>query len=83
LTAPEVRYYVRHLAAGLRYIHSHRIIHCDLKPSNLLLNKQMELKIADFGSAIRVENKKYVSETLFILANYDSGIDKRGPPIAM
>ncbi|KAI5683313.1 hypothetical protein M9H77_04541 [Catharanthus roseus] len=34
---------------GLEHLHSHKIIHRDLKPSNLLVNSEMEVKIADFG----------------------------------
>lgn len=34
---------------GLSYLHGHKIIHRDIKPSNLLINKDMEVKIADFG----------------------------------
>ncbi|XP_031110493.1 mitogen-activated protein kinase kinase 9-like [Ipomoea triloba] len=34
---------------GLDYLHSHKIIHRDLKPANLLVNREMEVKIADFG----------------------------------
>ncbi|CAK7324878.1 unnamed protein product [Dovyalis caffra] len=34
---------------GLSYLHGQKIIHRDIKPSNLLVNKDMEVKIADFG----------------------------------
>lgn len=68
LTEPEVRYYMRRLVSGLRYIHSQRIIHRDLKLGNMLLDEAMELKIADFGLATRVqydgEKKMYERPTL-------------------
>ena len=70
LTAPEVRYYMRRLVAGLRYIHSQRVIHRDLKLGNMLLDEAMELKIADFGLATRVEyagEKKMYAHHFFVV----------------
>lgn len=55
LTEPEVRYYVRQLVEGCRYIHSQHVIHRDLKLGNMLLNGNMQVKIADFGLATRVK----------------------------
>uniref|UniRef100_H0XQV8 Serine/threonine-protein kinase PLK n=1 Tax=Otolemur garnettii TaxID=30611 RepID=H0XQV8_OTOGA len=54
LTEPEVRYYLRGLVSGLRYLHQRHIVHRDLKPSNFFLNKNMEVKIGDLGLAARV-----------------------------
>ncbi|XP_010916822.1 G-type lectin S-receptor-like serine/threonine-protein kinase At5g35370 [Elaeis guineensis] len=41
-------------ARGLAYLHSgcdHRIIHCDVKPENILLHDHNQVKISDFGLA--------------------------------
>ena len=57
LTESEVRYYMRQLVEGCRYIHSRHIIHRDLKLGNMLLNGNMKMKIADFGLATRVAYK--------------------------
>ena len=35
----------------MKYIHSASVIHRDLKPGNLLVNADCELKICDFGLA--------------------------------
>ncbi|XP_029773023.1 inactive serine/threonine-protein kinase PLK5 isoform X4 [Suricata suricatta] len=53
LTEPEVRYYLRGLVSGLRYLHHRRIVHRDLKLSNFFLNKNMVVKIGDLGLAAR------------------------------
>ncbi|OMO72401.1 hypothetical protein CCACVL1_17830 [Corchorus capsularis] len=45
----ELAHITRQILKGLSYLHAHKIIHRDLKPSNLLVNKNMEVKIADFG----------------------------------
>jgi len=36
---------------ALKYLHSANIIHRDLKPGNILINKNSEIRICDFGLA--------------------------------
>jgi mitogen-activated protein kinase 7 len=51
LTDSHHQYFVYQLCRGLKYIHSANVLHRDLKPGNLLVNADCELKICDFGLA--------------------------------
>ena len=56
LTLDDVRKYVYHILCGLKYIHSCAVLHRDLKPGNILLDHNYQIKICDFGLA-RCVNK--------------------------
>jgi len=51
LTEEHCQYFVYQILRGLKYIHSADVLHRDLKPGNLLLNANCDLKICDFGLA--------------------------------
>jgi len=58
LETPDIRFGLDHLKSwcqqllnGTHYMHTNKVIHRDLKSSNLLINKRGELKIADWGLA--------------------------------
>lgn len=45
--------FVRDILCGLFYLHSEGIVHCDIKPHNVLLAMDGQCKLSDFGSAMR------------------------------
>ena len=51
----EVQCYILQMLSGLRYLHKNKVIHRDLKLGNLFLSDKMELKLADFGLATKLE----------------------------
>lgn len=46
-----IKSYLQQLIKGIAFCHSHRVLHRDLKPQNLLIDRQGTLKLADFGLA--------------------------------
>uniref|UniRef100_A0A0L0NYV3 Mitogen-activated protein kinase n=1 Tax=Candidozyma auris TaxID=498019 RepID=A0A0L0NYV3_CANAR len=51
LTDSHYQLFIYQVLCGLKYIHSADVLHRDLKPGNLLVNADCELKICDFGLA--------------------------------
>ncbi|CEO95740.1 hypothetical protein PBRA_004453 [Plasmodiophora brassicae] len=50
--------YISQLAGALDYCHKKHVIHRDIKPENLLLGRNGELKIADFGWSVHTPNSR-------------------------
>lgn len=63
MTEPEAAAILQQVVAGLLYLHSHNIMHRDISLSNVLLSKDMHIKIADFGLATQLKqpNERHVT----------------------
>jgi serine/threonine protein kinase len=47
-----ISYYLSQAREGIDTLHAHKIVHCDIKPANILLTLKGRIKLADFGSAL-------------------------------
>lgn len=56
-----VFYFLFQIISGIAFMHSNFVLHRDLKPDNILLNKRKIVKICDFG--ISKEMKKVYCQT--------------------
>ncbi|KAG7476585.1 hypothetical protein MATL_G00084480 [Megalops atlanticus] len=70
LTEPEVRYYLRQIVSGIKYLHEQEILHRDLKLGNFFINESMELKVGDFGLAAKLEPLENRRRTICGTPNY-------------
>jgi len=53
-----VRWLIAMIADGLGYAHSKGVLHRDVKPANILIDRRGEPKVADFGLALSAESQR-------------------------
>ncbi|GMH90914.1 hypothetical protein TrVE_jg6117 [Triparma verrucosa] len=64
LTDLQVWDVTRQIMKGLKYLHDNDIVHGDIKPQNLLVDKDFVIKIADFGISKMIESSDGEKEKL-------------------
>jgi len=57
LSEPTARHFFGQMMSGLKYCHDKDIVHRDLKPENIMLDKNYNVKIADFGFAAPAQGR--------------------------
>lgn len=87
LEIPHIKCIMKQLLEGLYFLHSKNVVHRDIKSANILMNKNGEIKLADFGLArlMDMKNQNYTNrvvtlwyrspELLLGSVNYTTAID--------
>ncbi|KAL4129249.1 hypothetical protein PRIC2_005259 [Phytophthora ramorum] len=81
LTEGHIRVIMYQVLSGVKAMHDNGVLHRDLKPGNLLLNKDCELKITDFGLARMMPKKAQLgleqvsNDVSPMMTDYDGAVD--------
>ncbi|KAJ0399005.1 hypothetical protein P43SY_008325 [Pythium insidiosum] len=68
LTEGHIRVIMFQILSGVKAMHDNGVLHRDLKPGNLLLNKDCELKITDFGLARMIPRDQQANDEVSVNA---------------
>lgn len=86
LSKPQKTFVIYQIIEGMKYLHSKKIIHRNLKPSNILIDSIGTIKIADYGisklytvseqlSKENISNQKFMSPEMLNEENYNEKTD--------
>jgi serine/threonine-protein kinase len=61
LDIPKALEYLKQLLSALEFAHSYKVIHRDIRPSNILINEEDKIKITDFGTSTLLNDRQYAT----------------------
>lgn len=66
LDAATIQHFMRGLLLGVHFCHQRSVMHRDLKPQNLLISREKELKLGDFGlgRAFAIPVRRFTNEVV-------------------
>lgn len=70
------KFYIAEMTLALEYLHSHGIVHRDIKPDNMLVSAKGHVKLTDFGLS-KIQMRKDIE--LSDLISYSPNINGRTP----
>ncbi|KAI3469784.1 hypothetical protein Pfo_026447 [Paulownia fortunei] len=82
LTEDEARFYVGETVLAIESIHKHNYIHRDIKPDNLLLDRNGHMKLSDFGLCKPLDCSNIQEKDFSVGNNYSGSLQSDGRPAA-
>ncbi len=67
---PEMQFFMVQLIGACHYMHTHQVIHLDLKLDNLFLDTDMNIKVGGFGLATLIKSPGEWKKTICGTPNY-------------
>lgn len=61
-TEEEIRGYFLATCKAIRFLHSMKVVHRDLKPQNILLTQDYRVKVSDFATVIMFQEEKLLDD---------------------
>ncbi|KAJ1657816.1 hypothetical protein IWQ61_002844 [Dispira simplex] len=61
LSEADARFYIAEIILAINHLHKMGYAHRDIKPQNILIDAKGHIKLADFGSCIRLNNKGMIT----------------------
>ena len=67
ISEKEVWSIISQIALGLLYLHSHQMLHRDIKTLNILITKDKKVKLADLGESAFIDKKKLTKSIIQVI----------------
>lgn len=61
LDLPNSVRYLKQILSALSFAHDQRVIHRDIRPSNIMIDQKNNVKITDFGTSILLKDRQYAT----------------------
>jgi serine/threonine protein kinase len=73
--------WMRQICEALAYVHGKGLIHCDLKPANILVDEQGHVRVVDFGQSRVFTESSASLGTLYYMAPEQARLGEPGKPV--
>ena len=73
--------WMEQIGQALQYVHHKQMVHCDLKPANVLLDEEGHVRVADFGNSRVLSESGSALGTLFFMAPEQAVIPDQEHPL--